>query len=193
MDKLIESLAELNRSDRGTISPDESRVIVGSPYLHRLACPRFVTTSVVSEPAFPYNWSNTPADTPEKIRDLWHSAIASEPDHEADKENVVVVLLTTRLIPFGWSRISLGTINESNAHPREIIRPVIAGAAYGFVMIHNHPSGDPSPSRADEATTRRIVEAANLLQIRLIDHLIIGAPAPGRSDYYSFREAGIIT
>jgi DNA repair protein RadC len=58
--------------------------------------------------------------------------------------------------------------------------------------MHNHPSGDCSPSRSDESTTRRVGEASNLLQIRFIDHVIVGDPAPGRSPYYSFREAGLI-
>jgi DNA repair protein RadC len=58
--------------------------------------------------------------------------------------------------------------------------------------MHNHPSGDPGPSRADEAITRRINEAATLLQVRLIDHVIIGEPSPGRKPYFSFRECGLI-
>ena len=103
---------------------------------HRNACPRFVTTSIVAEPTLPYNWTAA-ADTPEKSQDLWHSVIATAPDHEPDKESVVVVLLNTRLVPTGWSRVSLGTVNESSAHPREALRPVIAGAAYGFILMHN--------------------------------------------------------
>ena len=83
-------------------------------------------------------------------------------------------------------------MNEATAHPREIFRPVIAAGAYGFAIMHNHPSGDPSPSRADESITRRIYEAGQLLQIRLIDHVIVGEPSPGRSPYYSFREAGLV-
>ena len=58
--------------------------------------------------------------------------------------------------------------------------------------MHNHPSGDPSPSSADEAMTRRITEVSGLLQIRFVDHVIVGEPAPGRSPYFSFREAGLI-
>ena len=158
---------------------------------HRDACPRFVTTSVVSDNPTPYPKCKA-MDSPEKCSEFWASYIATQPDHEPDKESVVVVLLNTRLIPYGWNRVSLGTINESNAHPREVLRPVIAGAAYGFVLMHNHPSGDPSPSRSDEQTTRRMVEAATLMQIRFIDHVITGEREPGRSPYYSFREAGII-
>lgn len=163
--------------------------------LHRKrkdACPRFVTTSVVSDQSLPYGKNYRALDTPEKTWDFWQAYIATQPDHEADKENVIVVLLNTRLIPTGWNRVSVGTVNESNAHPREVLRPVIAGAAYGFILMHNHPSGDPGPSRSDESTTRRLSEAAALLQIRFIDHSIIGTAAPGRSAYYSFREAGII-
>ena len=75
---------------------------------------------------------------------------------------------------------------------QEILRPVITRGAYGFILIHNHPSGDPSPSRADELITRRIVEAAKLMQVCFLDHVIIGRPSPGRAAYYSFREAGLV-
>jgi DNA repair protein RadC len=104
----------------------------------------------------------------------------------------VVVMMNARLRPYAWHRVSLGSVNECPAQPREILRPVIASGAYGFALMHNHPSGDPGPSRADEAITRRINEASTLLQIRLIDHVIIGEPSPGRSPYFSFRECGLI-
>ena len=163
--------------------------------LHRKrkdACPRFVTTSVVSDNSLPYGQNYWAVDTPEKTWDFWNAYVASQPDHEPDKENVVVVLLSARLTPIGWNRVSVGTVNESSAHPREILRPVIAGAAYGFILMHNHPSGDPSPSQADEAITRRVSEAAKLMQISFLDHTVIGRPGFGRSAYFSFREAGII-
>jgi len=132
------------------------------------------------------------ADTPEKLYRYWLDVIATQPDHEPDKETVVVVLLDARLYPFAWNRVSLGTVAESSCHPREVFRPVIAGGAYAFVLMHNHPSGDPSPSRADEIVTRRMVDAANLLQIPMKDHIIVGRPSPGREGYHSFREAGLI-
>ena len=72
------------------------------------------------------------------------------------------------------------------------MRPVITRNAYGFILIHNHPSGDPTPSRADERITARLIQAAELMQIRIIDHVIIGRPAPGRSAFFSFRAAGVI-
>ena len=151
---------------------------------------RFVTTSVVSEASLPYDLAT--ADSPEKIHEFWIRFVASQPDHEADKENLVVVMLNTRFKPFAWNRISTGTLNETTAHPREILRPVIAAAAFSFILMHNHPSGDPSPSRPDQAITRRISEAADLLQVRFADHLIIGRAGPARTPYFSFREAGLL-
>ena len=61
-----------------------------------------------------------------------------------------------------------------------------------MIVAHNHPSGDPSPSQSDHSLTRRLAEAAELLQIKLLDHIIIGAPAEGREPYFSFKEAGVL-
>jgi DNA repair protein RadC len=141
---------------------------------------RITVTSVRQDPC------EFSTDTPERLAKYWREVIAAQPDFEPDKETLVAVMMNTRLRPFAWHRVSLGTVNESSAHPREIFRPVIAAAAFGFALMHNHPSGDPSPSKADEHVTRRINEAATLLQIKFLDHLVIG------DQYFSFREAGII-
>ena len=108
------------------------------------------------------------------------------------KESLRVVLLDTKLRLMRVEEVSLGSLNECLAHPRDILRPAISHNAYGFILVHNHPSGDPSPSEADRRLTVRISEAARLLQVNLLDHLIIGTPAPGRLPYFSFREAGVI-
>jgi len=128
-----------------------------------------------------------PFDTPQRICDYFFPQLA-----HLSQEQVVVATLDTRLRLVGSTMVSLGTVNESSAHPREILRPVITRGAAGFIVVHNHPSGDPSPSRADEIVTRRIIEAADLMQIEFHDHVIIGKPSPGRNAYFSFREAGII-
>lgn len=127
-------------------------------------------------------------DTPERAYACFGPQLA----HLA-QEQVLVVPVDSRLRHLGTTVVSVGTVNESSAHPREILRPVITRGAYGFLLLHNHPSGDPGPSRADEAITRRISEAANLMQLKFLDHLIIGRPAPGRQPYFSFREAGLIS
>lgn len=158
---------------------------------NRYATRRIVAATVVTEKSLPYNLLE--CDTPERLEAFWHGIVAAEPDHEPEKENMVVVMLNTRLRPIAWNRVSIGTVNECSAHPREVLRPVIAAGAYAFAVMHNHPSGEPDPSRADEAITRRIDECAKLLQIRFLDHLVIGRSAPGRASYFSFREAGIIS
>ncbi len=108
------------------------------------------------------------------------------------RESLRVVLLNTRFHLLRVEEVSLGSANESIAHPREVFRPAIIYSAYAVIVAHNHPSGDPSPSQADHSLTRRLAEAAELLQIKLLDHIIIGAPAEGRAPYFSFKEAGVL-
>ena len=86
----------------------------------------------------------------------------------------------------------MGSLNESVAHPREIFRPAIAHSAYAVVLVHNHPSGDPTPSKADKLLTKKLVEAGEMLQVAVADHIIIGGMQAGKPSYYSFKEAGAI-
>jgi DNA repair protein RadC len=108
------------------------------------------------------------------------------------RESLRVVLLNTKQHLIKVVTVSQGTVNESLAHPREIFKPVITHSAYSFVMVHNHPSGDATPSEADIRLTRRINEASRILDLKLMDHVIIGTPAPGRTPYFSFKEGGVI-
>ena len=90
--------------------------------------------------------------------------------------------------------VTSGTATGSLVHPREVFRPAIREAATAVICVHNHPSGDPAPSSADLQVTRRLREAAQAVDIELIDHLILGNPAgdPAGRGYYSFREAGLL-
>ncbi len=108
------------------------------------------------------------------------------------KEVLKAVLLDTKLRMIHQENISLGSLNECIAHPREIFRAAIAHSAYAVIVIHNHPSGDPLPSQADRRLTRQLTEAAQFLQIEFLDHIIIGSPEGGRQPYFSFREAGLL-
>ena len=126
-------------------------------------------------------------DSPERICDFFGPQL-----RHLSQEQVVVAVLDTRLRHIGTTIASLGTVNEASAHPREVLRPVITRGGYGFILIHNHPSGDPSPSHGDEIATRNLISAANIMNVRFLDHIIIGRPSPGRASYFSFREAGII-
>jgi len=157
------------------------------------ANPLKVVLNRIGEPCLAhYGAARTPLDTPATAFSFWQAIIADEPGFEADKEHLVAILLDTKLRPFGYHVVSVGTINETIAHPREIFRAAIVGAAYGLVLMHNHPSGDPTPSAADRRMTASMREAANLLQINLIDHVIYGTDEGGRQPYFSFRDAGLL-
>jgi DNA repair protein RadC len=90
--------------------------------------------------------------------------------------------------------ISSGTATAALVHPREVFREAIKAGACAIIAVHNHPSGDPAPSSADLQITRQLVSAARAVEIGLIDHVILGAPAhdPAGRGYYSFREAGLL-
>lgn len=109
-----------------------------------------------------------------------------------DRERLEVLLVNTRCRLIWREVVSIGSLNESVAHPREILRPALIHSAYGIILSHNHPSGDPAPSEADRRLTRRIRESADLLQINLIDHIIVGSPDGGRQPYFSFKEGGLL-
>ncbi|HEV3408760.1 MAG TPA: DNA repair protein RadC, partial [Chthoniobacterales bacterium] len=126
-------------------------------------------------------------DAPELVYDLLGAEMRL-----LQKESLRVLLLDTRYRLLRMEEISRGSLNESIAHPREVFRPAIVSSAYAVIVAHNHPSGDPTPSQSDHSLTRRLAEAAELLQIKLLDHVIIGAPAEGRLPYFSFKEAGVL-
>jgi DNA repair protein RadC len=126
-------------------------------------------------------------ETPEQVYELLGAEMRA-----LHKEALRIILLDTRYNLIRVEDVSLGSLNESIAHPRDVFRPALIYSAYSVVVVHNHPSGDPSPSQADHSLTRRLREAAELLQIKLLDHIIIGAPAEGRLPYFSFKEMGVL-
>jgi len=83
--------------------------------------------------------------------------------------------------------VTRGILNSSLVHPREVFRGAIAEAAAGIIVVHNHPSGDPTPSAEDRAVTRQLVEAGRVLDLPVYDHVVVGA-----SRYLSFAEAGLL-
>jgi DNA repair protein RadC len=130
-------------------------------------------------------------DTPAQCTDYWRRHIATAPAFNVCAEHLVAVLLNTKLRSVGHHVISVGTLNEALGHPREIFRAAIIGAAYAVILMHNHPSGDPTPSEADRRLTQRIRSSAELLAIRLLDHIIVGEKS-GDLGHFSFRESGLL-
>ena len=106
-------------------------------------------------------------------------------------ESFQVLLLNTRKKLIRVEEISDGTLDTLLVHPREVFRAAIAANAAGVVLVHNHPSGDPTPSDADIKVTRDLIRAGHLLKIEVVDHIIIGRASAERSrDYSSLRELG---
>jgi len=125
-------------------------------------------------------------DTPERIADLLR-----EESRPQDVEQFRVVLLNTRRRLIGLETISQGTIDTLLVHPREVFKRAIAANASAVVLVHNHPSGDPTPSEADIKVTRDLIRAGQLLKIEVLDHVIIGRRTTERQkDYVSLRELG---
>jgi len=83
--------------------------------------------------------------------------------------------------------ISMGSLTGALVHPREVFRPILLDAGAAVTFLHNHPSGDPAPSRDDREITARLVEAARIIGIRVLDHVVIG-----HNRYFSFAEEGLL-
>jgi DNA repair protein RadC len=120
------------------------------------------------------------------------SFVAEDPSHESEKEHLVTALLNAKLRLIGNHVVSVDSLSEAIAHPREIYRATILTGAYAHVLMHNHPSGNPAPSDADRRLTRKIHEAGQIMEISLLDHVIAGVPKAGCAPYFSFREVGFL-
>jgi DNA repair protein RadC len=103
-----------------------------------------------------------------------------------DRENFVVLLLNTKNEVIETSTVSVGTLGASLVHPREVFKPAVRASAASVILAHNHPSGKVEPSREDREVTRRLGEAAEILGIEVLDHLIVG------DGYFSMKEHGML-
>jgi len=103
------------------------------------------------------------------------------------KEHFKLILLNTRNKIIGLSTVSIGTLNASLVHPREVFKDAIRHSASSVVVAHNHPSGNPEPSDEDVKITRRLVESGKILGIEVLDHIIIGKDA-----FVSLKTKGLL-
>lgn len=104
-----------------------------------------------------------------------------------DREHFKVITLTTKNHVLGIGQISVGLLNSSLVHPRECFKEAIRRNSNAIILVHNHPSGDPAPSREDVEVTRRMAQAGEILGIEVLDHVIIGD-----NRYISLKERGIL-
>lgn len=103
------------------------------------------------------------------------------------KEHFKLILLNTRNKIIGISTVSIGSLNTSIVHPREVFKEAIMHNACSVILAHNHPSGDPEPSEDDLTITKRLTEAGKILGIEVIYHIIIT-----KNGFFSFKEKGLI-
>lgn len=115
------------------------------------------------------------------------AALFMEEMRYLDREHFRVLLLNTKNQVLAQEKVSVGSINSSIVHPREVFKRAIKESAAALILVHNHPSGDPAPSREDLEVTKRLMEAGKILGIAVLDHVIIG---DGR--YLSLREKGLL-
>jgi len=144
---------------------------------------KLATWTVVREPGAPSPRTlSSPAEVAELARDLLR-------DHDDDKEHFWAIFVNAQNHYLLHTLVSTGTQSASLVHPREVMGPALREGASGVILVHNHPSGDPTPSREDLRLTRQLVDAATLLDLRLLDHVIIGN---GSGASVSMAERGLI-
>jgi len=124
-------------------------------------------------------------DTPQTAADYWRLNVATNPYFNPDCECFVVLMLNTRRRVKGHQLVTIGTMDTLLVHPREVFRGAVIAAASAVVLMHNHPSGESTPSEADIKVTRDLIRAGQLLKIEVLDHVILGNP-----NHCSLRELG---
>lgn len=123
-----------------------------------------------------------PLTSPEATKDFLRMKLAG-----LEHEVFSIVLLDQRHRVIAYQEIFRGTINGTAVYPREVVKISLACNAAAVILVHNHPSGVAEPSRADELLTVRLKEALTLVDIRVLDHLVIG-----KEDVVSFADRGLI-
>ena len=129
-------------------------------------------------------YSTEPMSTPDRAVDVMRKELS-----QYDREVLCVVNLNSRLKPINFNIVSVGTINQSLADISNIFKSCLLSNASGLLLMHNHPSGDPTPSQEDIALTKRVIAAGKLMGVSCLDHVIIGGQ---NGATYSMREEKIV-
>ena len=139
-----------------------------------------VSVKLVREASFLYKQRRISG--PSDVYDMAKEFLEAE-----DREKLIVCCLDTKNQPLAINVVSVGSLNSSIVHPREIFKAAILCNSAGIILLHNHPSGDPTPSDEDIKATQRITECGKLMGIDLLDHVIVG-----NEKFCSLREKGIL-
>lgn len=139
-----------------------------------------VSIKMIKESSFLYQ--NRRISSPKDVVELLREFLEGD-----DREQFITCCMDTKNQPTSINVVSLGTINSSLVHPREVFKTAILGNSSSIIVVHNHPSGDPSPLKEDIDITQRLKEAGKIIGIDVIDHVIIG-----EDRYVSLKEKGVI-
>lgn len=140
---------------------------------------------VVKEKEVNYDWANKSINSPEKVADV---AINVLELHERAEESFYIFTLDIKNQINGIFEVSRGSLNASIVHPREVFKRALLQNANSIILLHNHPSGDPKPSKEDVDITNRLIESGDLLGIRVLDHIIIG----DENNYISLKQENLM-
>lgn len=147
----------------------------------RLRCIKSVFCREVVRENMPAYVGTDRFTTPQQVYELFRDLILETKEHflalHLDGKNRIVC----------FDRISVGSLNQSIVHPREVFKGAILSSAAALILVHNHPTGDPTPSAEDRAITKRLSEVGDLVGIRVLDHVIVGD-----GQYLSFVERGLL-
>lgn len=127
-------------------------------------------------------YSNEPMNNPDAAVRVMNDFLA-----QMDRELFCIVNLQADLTPINMNVVSVGALNEAMVHPREIFKSAILSNAHSMMLVHNHPSGNLTPSEEDIVTTARMQQLGEMMGIHLVDHIITGRDR----NYYSFRDKGV--
>ncbi|MBN2241297.1 MAG: DNA repair protein RadC [Acidobacteria bacterium] len=159
------SVEEIRRA--GKISPNQARSLYYAVKLGRRVC---------SEPFRAGERFSNSQDLFQRYRARFYSC---------SREHFYSLQLNSKNRLIREVLVSIGSLNASVVHPREVFAPAVRDSAAALVFLHNHPSGDPAPSREDEECTHRLFRAGQILGIRVLDHIVFG-----HGGYFSFSDAG---
>lgn len=126
-------------------------------------------------------WVNTRFTRPAQVFEMFHDL------NNETKEHFITLHLDGKNRIVCKETVSIGSLNQSIVHPREVFKTALLSNAAAILLLHNHPTGDPSPSNEDRSITRRLIECGQLIGIQILDHIIIGADG-----YISFVEEGLM-
>jgi DNA repair protein RadC len=153
--------------------------VTGDPVVQRLFKIPLYKIEMVREGAIPAERKRI--GSPQDVFSAVHRFLEN-----VDREYFMTLILNTKNNVVGANVTSIGTLNSSLVHPREVFKPAILANAAAIICVHTHPSGDPTPSPEDMEITRRLVEAGKILGIEVLDHVVIG------SGWVSLKERGIL-